>query len=154
MIRSGRVIPGLLRDDRVRFLVIGGVNTVVGYGLFVLVQGLIGSHVSYFGSLLIAHIGASLLAFFLYRHWVFRVRGNLTVDFLRFQLVYVVPLLANLLALPILVALIGIDVYLAQALIVLVTSVVSYVGHKFFSFRRRIDALADPLSAEPTGAAG
>jgi len=145
--QSGPVIPRLLRDDRVRFLVIGGVNTVVGYGLFVFVQRLIGDHVSYFGSVLIAHLGASLLAFFLYRHWVFRVRGNLVVDFLRFQLVYVAPLLANLLALPFLVAVAGINVYLAQAMIVVVTSVVSYVGHKFFSFRRPIDALADPLKA-------
>ncbi len=147
MTQSGPVIPRLLRDDRVRFLVIGGVNTVVGYGLFVFVQRLIGDHVSYFGSVLIAHLGASLLAFFLYRHWVFRVRGNLVVDFLRFQLVYVAPLLANLLALPFLVAVAGINVYLAQAMIVVVTSVVSYVGHKFFSFRRPIDALADPLKA-------
>lgn len=147
MTQSGPVIPRLLRDDRVRFLVIGGVNTVVGYGLFVFVQRLIGDHVSYFGSVLIAHLGASLLAFFLYRHWVFRVRGNLIVDFLRFQLVYVAPLLANLLALPFLVAVAGINVYVAQAMIVVVTSVVSYVGHKFFSFRRPIDALADPLKA-------
>lgn len=133
-----------LSDDRVRFLIIGGVNTVVGYGLFVLVQLLVGSSISYFGSLLVAHAGASILAFTLYRLWVFRVQGRVVGDFLRFQLVYVVPLIANLLALPLLVEVAGLNVYLAQALIVIVSSVVSYVGHKFFSFRRR----PQPTSSE------
>jgi len=135
----------LLGDARVRFLIIGGVNTVVGYGLFVMVQAVVGVHISYFGSLLLAHVGASLLAFTLYRRWVFRVEGHVTRDFLRFQLVYIVPLLANFLALPLLVELVGLNVYLAQALIVLVSSVVSYLGHKFFSFRRP----AAPREQEP-----
>lgn len=127
----------LLGDDRVRFLLVGGLNTVVGYGLFVFVQALLGSRISYVGSLLIAHAFASFLAFVLYRRWVFRVRGNVVLGFLRFQLVYLVPLGANLLALPLLVEVGGMNVYLAQALIVIVSTIVSYFGHKFFSFRRR-----------------
>ncbi|MEO8263344.1 MAG: GtrA family protein [Pseudolysinimonas sp.] len=126
----------MLDDQRVRFVLVGGVNTVVGYGLFSLTQFLIGGVISYFGSLLIAHLIASVLAFVLYRRWVFRVEGTVVVDFLRFQVVYLIPLAANLLALPLLVAVAGWNVYLAQAVIVVMSTIVSFVGHKFFSFRR------------------
>lgn len=129
---------GPLADQRVRFLIVGGLNTVVGYGLFAFVQWLAGAVISYFGSVLIAHLLASMLAFTLYRRWVFRASGTVVVDFLRFQVVYLIPLAANLLALPILVAVVGLNVYVAQAIIVVVSTVVSFVGHKYFSFRRAV----------------
>jgi len=129
-------IAALLADQRVRFLLVGGVNTIVGYGLFSLVQLLAGRYISYIGSLLIAHALASVLAFVLYRRWVFRVQGTPVADFLRFQVVYLVPLAANVVALPLLVAVAGWNVYLAQATIVVVSTVVSFLGHRFFSFRR------------------
>lgn len=132
--------PALIRrlaaDQRVRYLFVGGVNTVIGYGLFSLAQFTIGHVVTYFGSVLIGHLLTSVLAFTLYRRLVFRVKGNLVVDFLRFQSVYLLPLAANLLALPILVSALHWNVYLAQATIVVLTTIVSFLGHKYFSFRR------------------
>jgi putative flippase GtrA len=139
-------LSGLLADQRVRFLIVGGINTIVGYGLFVLIQWLFGAVISYFGSILIAHLFASMLAFTLYRRWVFKAGRTVVVDFLRFQVVYLVPLAANLLALPILVAGVGLNVYLAQALIVVVSTIVSFLGHKYFSFRR---AVAPADDSEP-----
>lgn len=152
MTEPAGLIRRLLRDERVRFLLIGGVNTVVGYGFFVLFQFLLGERITYFASLLLAHLCASLLAFVLYRLFVFRVRGRVLIDFMRFQVVYLVPLGANLLALPALVEVGHLNVYLAQALIVLASTVVSFIGHKFFSFRRTtsgLDVVGDPLTAEP-----
>lgn len=149
MTDDSRLLRRLLRDERVRFAVVGGVNTVVGYGFFSLFQYLLGAHIWYVVSLLLAHLCASFLAFLLYRLFVFRVRGNVIIDFLRFQLVYLVPLTANVLALPALVEWAGLNVYLAQAVIVVVSTVISFVGHKFFSFRRRIDPTGDPLTGEP-----
>lgn len=130
-------VGAFLADERVRFLAIGGINTAVGYGTFALIQWSIGEFVGYIVSLLIAHLLTSLLAFSLYRAVVFRVRGGVIVDFLRFQIVYIVPLAANILALPLLVSVLDWNVYLAQAVIVVVSTVVSFVGHKYFSFRRR-----------------
>lgn len=132
----GRALSRALGDERLRFLLVGGLNTAVGYGLFALVQWSVGRWISYFASLLIAHLCASLLAFVLYRRLVFRVSGNVVIDFLRFQTVYLIPLASNLILLPILVAGLGWNVYLAQASIVIVTTVVSFLGHKYFSFRR------------------
>ena len=141
--REPGLIRRLLRDERVRFLVIGVINTIVGYGLFVFVQWGVGRWVTYLGALLIAHALTSLLAFSLYRRLVFRISGRKVVDFLRFQSVYLVPLAANLVALPLLVSVLGWNVYLAQAQIVIASTIISFLGHKYFSFRRRPEGTLD-----------
>lgn len=139
---AGSRILALAQDERLRFLIVGGINTLVGYGTFALVQYLAGHVLSYFGSLLVAHLLASALAFVLYRRWVFRVAGGSTVlDFLRFQTVYLIPLGANAVALPLLVELANWSPYLAQAAIIMVSTVISYLGHKYFSFRRPQDVI-------------
>ena len=135
--RSG-LIGGLLGDERVRFILVGGFNTAFGYGLFVLFELLLGPRVSYFVSLYGSFIIATVVAFFLHRNVTYRVRGtgNVLIDFLRFMSVYLLSLGINSIALPLLVEVFGVRVLPAQALIVIVTTLVSYFGHKFFSFRR------------------
>lgn len=142
----------LLDDQRVRFVLVGGANTVVGYALFVLLQWIAGRYISYFGSVVIAHLLSSLLAFWLYRRWVFRVgKGGLVLDFLRFQTVFLIPLAANLIALPFLVTGLKVNVYLAQAAIVVVSVVISFIGHKYFSFRRPQQVIRSVLTQGEPG---
>ncbi len=78
---------------------------------------------------------AVLVAFALYRRLVFRVRGHVLRDLARFVSVYAVSITLNAVSLPVLVAL-GVPRLIAQALIVVVITLISYVGHRWFSFRR------------------
>jgi putative flippase GtrA len=77
-----------------------------------------------------------LVAFVLYRYAVFRVRGHVLSDLWRFATVYLSSLAVNLVLLPVLVEFAHLPVLLAQALIVFVTAVMNWLGHKHFSFRR------------------
>ena len=131
------VIRRLLGDERVRFVIIGGVNTVVAYLLFVLFELTLGGR--YFLSLFLAYLLATMLAFVLHRRFTFGVTGrqSLVVDFLRFESVFVVMFLLNAALLPLFIEVFGSPSLVAQAVIVVFTTVVSYLGHKFFSFRRR-----------------
>ena len=130
------LIRRLLADERTRFLIIGGINTVVAYGLFVAFEAAFGGR--YLLSLLLSYLVATMLAFVLHRRFTFAVTGraSLVADFLRFESVYVVMLSANAVLLPVLVELAGWSSLAAQAAIITVTTVMSYLGHKFFSFRR------------------
>jgi putative flippase GtrA len=139
----------LASRQETRFLVIGGVNTVLGYGTFALLQSLFGEVIGYLGSLLISHVLVSLLAFRLYRRLVFRVEGNTLVDFLRFQTVYLLPLGMNAVLLPLLVGVLHWNVYLSQALIVAVSTTISFFGHKYLSFRRARVAVDESLAGTP-----
>ena len=140
-----------LADERVRFLAVGGFNTAFGYLLFVLIDLAIGRPIAHNGNpvlasvvtLLLANIIASIPAFFLYRLFVFKVSGHFVRDFIRFQSVYILPLTLNLVALPLLVWW-GMVAIVAQALIVCINVVINYLGHKYFSFRRK------PVEPDPS----
>jgi putative flippase GtrA len=138
-----------LDDEKVRFLLAGGWNTAFGYGVFTVLVLLFSYVMHYTLLLVIAYVVATLNAFVIYRRFVFRVRGDWVRDLIRFVGVYVVSLVLNLVALPVLVEVAGFRVLVAQAVAVCVTGVVSFVAHKRFSFRRQ--PLADPESGRLEG---
>lgn len=127
----------LVRDQRVAFLMVGAANTAIGFFWFVTFQSLVGRWVHYLGVLLLAHVASVLCAFVLYRKVVFRVHGHVWSDLWRFESVYLGALGVNLVLLPLLVELAGLRPIVAQLVIVSVTSVMSWFGHRYFSFRRR-----------------
>jgi len=126
----------LIKDRRIAFLLVGVVNTVVGFLWFTLFLYTVGQVLGYIVALLFAHVASVLCAFVLYRRFVFRVRGNTLTDLARFELVYLLALGINAVLLPLLVEVGHLPVLLSQALIVFVTTLVSYFGHRSFSFRR------------------
>ena len=126
----------LVKDRRIAFLIVGAVNTVVGFGWFAFFDLVIGDLWGYMVTLLFAHVASVLCAFVLYRRFVFRVRGHVWVDLARFETVYLAALGVNAVLLPVLVEFADLDPLAAQALIVVVTTLISYLGHSRFSFRR------------------
>lgn len=128
----------LVRDRRVAFIIVGATNTVVGLAWFALFDAtIIGQRFGYMATLGASHIASVLCAFVLYRRFVFHVRGHMLLDLGRFELVYLTSLGINAVALPALVEGFHLAPLVAQVLITVVTMVVSYVGHRDFSFRRK-----------------
>jgi putative flippase GtrA len=87
-----------------------------------------------------------LVAFVLYRKFVFKVQGNVLRDLWKFMLVNLTALGVNLATMPLLVEVFGWPVLLSQLLVTFVTTLVSFFGHRGFSFKRKTD------QSEPTGA--
>lgn len=132
-----RWLKRLRDDERARFLVVGGINTVVGYLLFLAFEQLFSGN--YLASIVASYAIATLIAFVLHRRFTFGVtqRQGIVIDFLRFESVYVVMLAINAGLLVLLVGWWSWPSWIAQAVIVVLTTVGSYVGHKLFSFRGR-----------------
>ena len=125
----------LVRDQRVAFLLVGGVNTAIGFGWFVLFH-LLAPAVGYMGTLVLAHVCSVLCAFVLHRTLVFRVRGHVLRDLARFEVVNLGALALNAAALPFFVEVVGLPVLVSQVLATAFSVVTTYVGHRTFSFRR------------------
>ena len=134
-------VPGplfrLIRDQRVAFLIVGGMNTVIGtlwfiFFLWLFPHGATG----YLGALACAHIAAVLCAFVLYRRFVFRVTGHVLRDLARFELVNLSTLSFNFAALPVLVELFGWPVLLSQLVITGAAVVYTWFAHRGFSLHR------------------
>lgn len=144
--RKPSLLLRVLRDQRVSFLLVGGFNTALGFSLFVILDLTLGRAldvtagrtIGSLATLFCSYAIGIVVAFFLHRRFVFRVHGHLVRDFLRFQSIYWLALAINAFALPLLVEL-GFPRIPTQAVIVAVTTVISYVGHRYFSFRRSAD---------------
>ena len=126
----------LVRDQRVAFVLVGVANTVIGTAWFIVFQLLLQRRIGYMGVLLCAHFAAVLCAFVLYRTFVFIVHGHVLRDLVRFEMVNLTALGINALLLPLLVELAHWPVLVAQLSIISVTVIVSFFGHRGFSFRR------------------
>lgn len=128
----------LVQDERIRFLVVGGINTVLGYAIYsALVLWVFGSApLGYVISLVVSYAIAITVAFVLYRRFVFRVSGHVFRDYFRFVGVYLVSIAINTAVLPLLVEFVGLSPLIAQAIVLIVTTLISFFGHKSFSFRR------------------
>lgn len=133
----------LVRDRRVAFLLVGGTNTAIGFAFFVFFDLTVGAYVDAnvnrvagsLATLACAHVLSVLCAFVLYRRFVFRVKGHVWRDLVRFEMVYLVSIGINAVVLPVLVQF-GLERIFAQAMILVVTTLISYFGHQHFSFRR------------------
>jgi putative flippase GtrA len=143
----------LFNDQRVAFLVVGGINTVVGFGIFVALSQSVGHLVEYrFGkvgaslvTVSITHVLAVLFAFAMHRRFVFHVRGHVLRDLGRFWSVYITAAGINFVALPALVEL-GLQRIPAQAIIIASTTLLSWFGHRHYSFRRSAADTPDETS--------
>lgn len=132
----GRWIALVVRSEKVRYLLVGGYNTLFGYALFVaLVLGL-GDWLHYLVVLVISHLIAVTNAYYAYRMFVFRDAATGLRSYFRFQSVYIATLGFNALALPLLVEVVHLGAILAQGIVTIFTVVVSYALHKRFSFAK------------------
>jgi putative flippase GtrA len=130
----------------VRYILVGGFNTVFGYGLFALLtwsfRGL-GSF-AYMYAWALSSIISITTAFLLFKWFVFRTRGNYLIEWIRCFGVYGSGMLFGAVALPITVTILRRTLqkpegapYIGAALLTVVTVVLSFFGHRHFSFRSR-----------------
>ncbi len=135
------------------FLVVGAINTVVGYAVYGVLATWVLAEVpfGYLIALVASYVVGIGVAFVLYRRFVFHVSGNVLVDLVRFVGVYVVAIVVNFVLLPVLVELVGLPPLLAQILVIAVTTVMSFFGHREISFRRPapVETVGDPEAPAP-----
>ena len=132
--------------EQLLYLVVGVWNTLFGYGVWALMQFLLQDYLYYLVILVIAWPFSVTNAYFCYRHLVFHSKGKVWRELPRFSLVYVIMLVAGLVMLPILVHTLPYNLYVIQALFTAVVVVLSYLSHKYFSFRdgRRRPGMEEP----------
>ena len=120
-----------------RYLLVGGFNTVLGYGLYSLMNYMLSSWIAYgyLVAVVLSNAIAITLATLGYKFLVFRTVGSFWSEYLRVWVVYSIAFAANLVLLPVLVELLNMNAYVAQFLLTGVTVSASFVGNKYFSFR-------------------
>lgn len=126
-------IKELFKIQQIRFLFVGGLNTIVGYGSFAL---LIFFGLNYLIANTISYIIGVIHSYLWNKNFTFKSKNKSISEVIRFIFVYIVNYLIGLGVLYILVDKIGLDKYLAGALNLIITTLISWFGHKYFSFKQ------------------
>lgn len=102
---------------------------------FGLLAALLATGLQYMIAILIDQVIVFSVAFPVYRAVIFRSTGPWRLDLVRFAGVWSGGFVAGIVATPALVELAGLPPLLAQGIAVAVVAVLSFLGHKFVSFR-------------------
>jgi len=131
----------------IRYILVGGFNTIFGFSVFAFLNWAfrrLGSF-SYMYAWALANVIAITAAFLAYKWFVFRTRGNYLKEWIRCFSVYGSGMIFGFFALPLLVTILRHTLhrpeyasYLAVALLTIVTVVLSFFGHKRYSFGQKL----------------
>lgn len=124
----------LLCDQRARFLIAGGYNTVAGVALYFFFFGMLGDRFHYLVLLVMNHMVGTANGFLSMKLFAFRAPGAWFGQYLRYNLVFVIAFCFNLVALPFLVEVIHMTPFAAQGLIMVIVIFGSFFAHQHFSF--------------------
>ena len=125
----------LKHAQKLHYLLIGGWNTVFGYGVFIaLYYGTARFNIHYVVVLVLSQVINVTSAYFLYKRFVFKTKGNIIREYCRFCTFYWLSFAANLILLPASVELFGLNPVISQGLLIAVTAVTSYLWHANYTF--------------------
>lgn len=119
-----------------RYLLVGGFNTLVGYGLGVGLYLALADRLHILVIGVVANVLAITVSFTTYKYLVFRSPGRWLAEYLRSYLVYGGSALIGIMLLWLLVDGLRLPIWLAQGLAIILTVIASYLGHDRFTFRR------------------
>ncbi|WP_280432668.1 GtrA family protein [Nocardia brasiliensis] len=127
----------VVRRQELAFAVVGGFNTALGIGMTVVWLAVLGDNVPPSVAVAASYAVSIAVAFVLHRTLVFRVRGHLLRDFLRFVAVNSGGLLLNMVLLELAVSVWHFPDKPAAVVVMGLVAVASYFGHRHISFHRR-----------------
>jgi putative flippase GtrA len=146
-------------EQFVRYVLVGGFNTVFGYALFAFLNWYftrLGSY-GYMCAWAVTSLISLTVAFLGYKWFVFRTQGNYVAEYIRCLGVYGTTMLVSFVGLTILVTALRhwlykpeLAPYIAAGVMTIVTVTISFLGHKNISFKRRDVVKTDSNSETPS----
>lgn len=122
-------------SDKIRFLLIGGLNAGISYLIFLIICLILGENY-YQISLALAWIISSITSFTTQRLFVFNIEGCLIKQYCKCCTTWVFSYIINATLLEIFVKSIKINVYISQILATFICALFTYITFKIFAFRR------------------
>ena len=120
-------------NQKVRFLLVGGYNTVFSYLLYVLLY--------YFGlgaqlSLFLSFVISSLNSYLTQKFYVFNTRGDYIKEYIKCLSTWVGSYFLNSFLLFVFMRFLGLNAYIAEFVALVLLTIYSFVALKYFAFKK------------------
>ncbi len=123
---------------QIRFLMVGGVNTLVSYCMYIFFLYVLGAE-SYQTALALAWFLSSFISFTLQKTIVFQTKGNWVKEYIRCIFSWGIGYLLNAVLLELMVNYLQFNPLVAQFIALCCTTVTTYFLFKYFAFKVRND---------------
>jgi putative flippase GtrA len=123
-------------SQEVRFILIGGFNTLNSLALFIVIYELFKQDLHYLLILVISGLISIFISYIMLRFFVFQSKGKFFKELLKCYLTYLGIIAFNAVLLYALVDLLYLSVLPSQLLANILVAFVSYFSHKHYSFRK------------------
>jgi putative flippase GtrA len=120
---------------KLRFLLVGGMNTLLGALVIVCLQYLLGAWLPPQVIFVIASLVFSFPAFYAMKHLAFRAKGNHGREYMKYLVTSGLNLLIGVAAIFLLVDFLGFNVYLGQVASIVICIVAVFILHLSFTFK-------------------
>jgi putative flippase GtrA len=127
----------LWADKRIRFLIIGGLNTAVGFLVYPTLYYLIADvGFGYMTLLFISQLICTNFSFITNKSMVFRSNKNYFIEYFKYNTFQIIVVVVNLLVLPLCVEVFEMNPVVAQTVFTGSVVVISYLWHSKVTFNR------------------
>jgi len=121
--------------EKVRFLLMGGFNTAIGYMVFLSFYFLFKNTLHYQIILFSSYAPSTIVSFLTFKIFVFRTKGRWLREYIRVFMSSIIVYLVNIIILHICVEIFKIYIPISQLISILFFTIASYTIHKYFSFQ-------------------
>lgn len=128
----------VLKPRLTKYIFVGAWNTFFGYSIGIFLYYSLKNYMHIIVIATIGNIVAITMSFVTYKMFVFNTTGNWLVECFRSYIVYGSSAVLGVILLWILVDIFTVPYCLAQATIILVTIIVSYISHNKYTFSRKV----------------
>ncbi len=116
------------------YLIVGTWNTIFPYIVFAFLYYITNAKLHYVIILVLCQVIGLTNAYVCYKFFVFKTKGNVVREYLRFYVVYGTTFIVNLVLIGLFVEVFGINPVLSQGVIAVAIVAMAYFGHNRFSF--------------------
>ena len=125
------MLKNIFKRQEIRFLFVGGLNTLVGYGLYAIFLML---NVNYLIANTLSTVLGVLHSYLWNRFFTFKSKEKAGKEIVKFVSVYIISYLLGTATLFCFTSLLQLSPYIAGFINLFITTLISFFGHKYFSF--------------------
>jgi len=124
-----KVVP-----EKMRFVLVGGFNSVLSYFVFLGLYFLLNEH--YGAAMVLQYVITVNWSIITMRYYVFRAKGNIGKEYAKAVPVYIFMILANYPWLYFFDKVLGVSAPISQPIFIVTSALATYLLLKYFSFRK------------------
>lgn len=124
----------LIDKTKQKYFIAGLINTIFAYFTAIFLYNYLEE---YFNILIIGlfiNVISISFSFLVYKIFVFNTKGNWIQEYIKSFITYSMPAVIGLALLWMMVDLLGLSIWYAQAYAMILSSIISYLGHTYFTF--------------------